>query len=86
MILKLVKARLGIQSNIRDEYLTKIIEAIEYEIKNTHGIAIDVAIPSHLMFIVDYVCYRYENNGEGFNIPRHLQWRLHNLIVGETKK
>mgnify|MGYP006928713294 FL=1 len=35
------------------------------------------------MFIVDYACYRYESKGEYEDMPRHLQWRLHNLAISK---
>jgi hypothetical protein len=53
-------------------------------------LAIDLAKPRHLMFVVDYSVWRYESVREPGNapagrvplsMPRHLQFRLHNLIV-----
>jgi hypothetical protein len=35
------------------------------------------------MFIVDYAAYRYEG---GVDMPRHLQWRLHNLQIASRKE
>lgn len=84
-VLKLVKARLGISSDTRDEYIQAIIDGIEKELKERQGLDIDISNPFHLMFVVDYSCYRYENKGEHSGMPRHLQWRLHNLfIAGKT--
>lgn len=37
----------------------------------------------HLMFIVDFAAYRYEG---GVDLPRHLQWRLHNLQISSKKE
>lgn len=82
-ILKLLKERIGIRSNIRDEYLTYIIESILDELINEKGLSIDVDSPSHLMFIVDYSYFRYKSRDDKGNLPRHLQFRLHNLIVGD---
>lgn len=82
-ILNLVKLRLGITSTKRDEYLNAIIKGIQGEIKNIQGIELDVNIAEDVMFIVDYACYRYESKGEYEEMPRHLQWRLHNLAISK---
>lgn len=78
--LPLLKARLGISTTVRDMYLSKIIEGIEDELLNIQGITIDTGDSSHLMFIVDYAEYRYSNR-DNPTMPRHLQWRLHNLML-----
>lgn len=79
----MVKARLGISSAKRDPYLKSIIAGIVSELKEIQGIEIDENNAYHLMFVVDYTCYRYSNKGEDSGMPRHLQWRLHNLIIGD---
>lgn len=89
-VLQLVKARLGISSNVRDTYLTAIIEGVITELEDTQGLVLDGANPYHLMFVVDYSTWRYQSVREPGNapsgkvplsMPRHLQFRLHNLIV-----
>lgn len=84
-VLSLVKARLGITIDRRDEYIQAIIDGIKKELADIQGIELDVSNPNHVMFLVDYACYRYENRGEQSGLPRHLQWRLHNLFVGGRK-
>lgn len=79
--LELLKARLGISTTARDPYLTMIIEGIEDELLSVQGIALDSGNSSHLMFVVDYAEYRYSNR-DNPAMPRHLQWRLHNLMLG----
>jgi len=79
-ILILVKARLGISTTTRDIYLTAIIEGIVQELSNSQGILIDFTDKSHAMFIADYAEYRYSNRDNPV-MPRHLQWRLHNLMI-----
>lgn len=83
--LNLLKARLGITKKNRDEYLQAIINGILTELKERQGLIIDLVRPDHLMFLVDYATYRYQNVGEESGMPRHLQWRLHNLLVGESR-
>lgn len=81
--LELLKARLGISTTARDSYLTMIIEGIEDELISVQGIALDSGNSSHLMFVVDYAEYRYSNRDNPM-MPRHLQWRLHNLMLGSA--
>lgn len=78
--LPLLKARLGISTTVRDSYLDAIVEGIEDELINVQGIALDTQDASHLMFVVDYAEYRYSNR-DNPTMPRHLQWRLHNLML-----
>ncbi len=84
-VLELVKARLGIKSNVRDTYISSIITGLIKELKESQGLELDVANAHHLMFIVDYTAWRYSNRDEPNGMPRHLQWRLHNLIIGGAK-
>ena len=80
-ILELVKARLGISSYIRDTYLLAIIESIITELESEKGILLDRDNANHLMFIVDYSTWRYQSKDEPGGMPRHLQFRLHNLVI-----
>lgn len=89
-VLDLVKARLGISSNVRDTYISAIIDGVIKELEDAQGLVLDDANPYHLMFVVDYVTWRYQSVREPGNapagsvplsMPRHLQFRLHNLIV-----
>ena len=88
--LGLIKARLGITSTVRDTYLTAIINGVVKELEDEKGLVLDGANPYHLMFVVDYSVWRYENVREPGNtpagrvplsMPRHLQFRLHNLVI-----
>lgn len=79
--LKLVKARLGLSSIVRDEYLTAIIEGVLTELKEEKGLVLDGTNSYHLMFVVDFSTWRYQNRDSTGGTPRHLQFRLHNLMV-----
>ena len=79
-VLAIVKARLGITSTVRDLYLTAIINGIIDELKTVQGISINEESQAHLMFVADYAEYRYSNKDNPI-FPRHLQFRLHNLIM-----
>ena len=83
--LELVKARLGIRSEVRDDYLSEIIKGLKKELEESQGLELKDDNSFHLMFIVDYTAWRYSNRDEPGGVPRHLQWRLHNLIIGGAK-
>lgn len=80
-ILELVKARQGITSNVRDAYLVAIVEGVIQELQDMQGIALDSGNQYHLMFVVDYATWRYQSRDEQGGMPRHLQFRLHNLFI-----
>jgi hypothetical protein len=80
-VLSLVKARLGISSEVRDTYLTAIIDGIVKELTDEKGLSLDGDNPYHLMFVVDFATWRYQNRDTMEAMPRHLQFRLHNLMI-----
>jgi len=80
-VLDLVKARLGITTAVRDEYLTAIISGVIKELEDEKGLSLDGDNPYHLMFVVDYATWRYQSRDESGAMPRHLQFRLHNLMI-----
>ena len=82
MALTLFKAKLGISSQIRDEYLTAIIDGVVQELAQINGIDIDLENNIHLMYVVDLSVHRYENS-EDVGLPKNLQLRLHNLIISK---
>lgn len=79
--LTLVKARLGISSSVRDEYLSAIIDGVKTELEEEKGLVLDDANSYHLMFVVDLSTWRYQNKDSMDGMPRHLQFRLHNLMI-----
>ena len=79
-ILGLVKATLGYKSAVRDELLKAIIKSVADELEIQKRIKLDFENAEHLMFVVDYSVFRYENKGGG-TIPRNLEYRLRNLII-----
>ena len=79
--LELVKDRLGIRTAVRDSYLTAIVNSVTIELSDEKGLVLIETNPYHLMFVVDYATWRYQSrDGEG-SMPRHLQFRLHNLML-----
>ena len=79
-ILGLVKATLGYKSIVRDELLKAIIKSVADELETQKRITLNYDNSEHLMFVVDYSVFRYENKGGG-TIPRNLEYRLRNLMV-----
>ena len=80
-ILQLVKERLGIRTNARDTYLTAIVNGIIKELEDEKGLVLEESNSYHLLFCVDYATWRYQSRDSEGSMPRHLQYRLHNLIV-----
>ena len=85
-ILQLVKERLGIRTNVRDAYLAAIVEGVVKELEDEKGLVLDDTNPYHLMFVVDYSTWRYQNRDSEGAMPRHLQFRLHNLMIHAAKE
>lgn len=81
LILSLVKAKLGISTTVRDTYLQAIINGVIKELEDEQGLVLDGANSYHLLFIVDYATWRYESKDKDGAMPRHLQFRMHNLII-----
>lgn len=79
--ISLVKDRLGIRTNVRDTYITAIVDAVITELEDEKGLVLDGANPYHLMFCVDYATWRYQSRDSDGAMPRHLQYRLHNLMI-----
>ena len=80
-VVALVKERLGIRTNVRDAYLTAIADSVIKELEDEKGLVLDGANPYHLMFVVDYATWRYQSRDSDTGMPRHLQYRLHNLFI-----
>lgn len=80
IILQLIKEVLGIRTDVRDIYITAIIKGIIKELEDEKGLNLDGSNDYHLLFVVDYVSWSYKNK-DGAGMPRHLQFRLHNLII-----
>ena len=80
-ILALVKARLGISTAVRDTYLAAIVSGVVKELEDEKGIVLQADNANHVMFCVDFATWRYQSRDSVGAMPRHLQFRLHNLII-----
>jgi len=84
-ILGLVKERLAIRTAVRDTYLEVIAKSVVTELEDEKGLVLDAANSYHLMFCVDYAAWRYQSRDDSGAMPRHLQYRLHNLMIHAGK-
>lgn len=90
--LTLTKARLGISTTIRDALLLNAVESVVEELEDEKGLTLNYDSSLHLDFVKDYATYRYQSVGDTqttstsrpMAMPRHLQFRLHNLIVSQV--
>ncbi|OIJ17097.1 hypothetical protein BKP37_00735 [Anaerobacillus alkalilacustris] len=80
-VMELVKERLGIRSMVRDNYIAAIVEGVITELEDEKGVVLDKDNSSHLLFCVDYATWRYQSRDSEGSLPRHLQFRMHNLII-----
>lgn len=92
--LELTKARLGISTTIRDALLRNAVESIVEELEDEKGIVVNYDSSLHLDFVKDYATWRYQSVGDSqlsaarvpLAMPRHLQFRLHNLIISQQAR
>lgn len=92
--LELTKARLGISSTIRDALLRNAVESVVEELQDEKGLTLKYDSPLHLDFVKDYATWRYQSAVETqttstsrpLTMPRHLQFRLHNLIINQQTR
>lgn len=90
--LELTKARLGISTTIRDALLLNAVKSVVEELEDEKGLTLNYDSSLHLDFVKDYATWRYQSVGDSqlsaarvpLAMPRHLQFRLHNLIVSQV--
>lgn len=80
--LELTKAKLGITSSARDEYIGVLISSIYAEWENVNGIRLSAserASVDVIDLVADVAVFKYQNHGGG--LPPNLRLRLNNLYV-----
>ncbi len=80
-LLEILKAKLGIRGEFRDEYLKHLLKSVIDELCNQKGITLNTESYHHIDFIVDYAAFRYDNRDNNIIMPKHLQYRLNNLLL-----
>lgn len=81
-MLGLVKAKLGISSNVRDVVLTTIIEGVEKDFLDIYGL--DAS--EHVDLASDLVVFRYKGSEREGEMPKHLHRRIREAQVGTIFK
>ena len=80
-LLEILKAKLGISGTFRDEYLKHLLKSVTEEIKKQKNIKLKTERYDHMDFLIDYAAFRYDNRDNNILMPKHLQYRLHNLLL-----
>ena len=88
-LMQTIRFRLNI--NTSDfEPLNKELEILALatieELTIINGLDIDLSSPMIYSFVADYVVFKHSNSDNKIVMPRHLQFRLHNLIIKKITK
>ena len=83
LILSLVKQRLGIMSEARDNFLIASIRSTLQSLFFERGIVINEKDMNLTMFIVDLTAWQYENVGNK-SMAGDLRLRLNNIMLQYT--
>ena len=75
------KRLIQIRGEFRDEYLKHLLKSVIDELCNQKGITLNTESYHHIDFIVDYAAFRYDNRDNNIIMPKHLQYRLNNLLL-----
>lgn len=86
LALTIVKQNLGLSSDVRDAYITSIIEGVVSELSRK-GVEDSGAGANYgneyLMFVADFSAWRYRaQGGSSGEYPRNLAYRLNSLLLG----
>lgn len=81
----IIKSDLQMLTSANDEYLLKLLELSEAEIKR-EGITIGEDIESD-MVIIHYAAYLFRKRaGADTSMPRYLRWELNNLLLSQKAR
>lgn len=78
LVLEILKAKIGLTTNVRDEYLKAIVKSVMEELENSYAIHVDLHWMEMKMLVVDFAYYRYANK-EDRGVPRDIVFRIHNM-------
>ena len=59
---------------------SRVADSIE-ELEDEKGLLLEGDNPNHLIFVVDYAAWRYQSKDSSGDMPRHLQFRMHNMFI-----
>ena len=77
-ILEIVKVRVGISSNVRDDFINTLIQATIEQLEKSNGIVLDEQNIAHNVFLADFVAWRYDNQGND-TMPNYLRIQFNEL-------
>lgn len=80
--LELTKAKLGITSNARDQYIEALINSVYLEWEKINGIRLTAEQKQSLEVVdlaADIAAFKYQREGVG--LPPNLRLRMNNLFV-----
>lgn len=83
-ILLIVKANLGLTTDLRDKYLTSIIQAArgELSLKGVDPEGQEEAYRlSYDQYLADYSAWAYRTRGGTETMPKYLRLKLNDLII-----
>lgn len=84
--LEILKAKLGITMSTRDNLLLHLLLSIREELEKQKNIKLDDERFDHIDFLIDYAAYRYNSKDNQTEMPMHLRYRLHNLLIENVRK
>lgn len=80
--LEITKAKLGLTSLLDDTTVRFALIAAEEELRDTYGINLDKGKAEHVNVLTDLAEYNYKLKGDKVALPRHLEYRINNLMMG----
>ena len=83
-LLEILKAKLGIRGEFRDEYLKHLLKSVIDELCNQKGITLNTESYHYIDFIVDYAAFRYDNRDN--NIIKALTISIKQSLVGKFER
>ena len=80
-IVAIAKSSLGIRSSVMDERLGVLTRAVLEELESDYNVVLNPSSVAHLVFVADWVEWRYLNRDNNIGMPQHLRYRLHTLVL-----
>lgn len=82
-ILHITKSKLGLTSIFDDTTVQFALMAAKEELLRTYGLTIDETRADHVNLISDMAVFNFQIKGERVSLPRHIEFRINNLMYGE---
>lgn len=68
-----------------EAYLQNRIDAAKEEIE-LEGIKLDMDNIKHVLVVVDYAAWLYKKRNQDVGFPRHLRYRMNNILFSQKGK